>query len=337
MGSRPGARPRHRTTEHGGHLILRVLITGATSFIGEYLLEELASLPNVEATAIVRPSALAKSRRFRDLGPTMNVVASDIGDPYSVKLPHREYDSVVNLVGPRTREPMAQWAANVFFVRRLAVLLKRIDVGRVVHTSSVAVYGFPHRDDSPITEEHNLLSTMDSYGHTKVLSERLWARFHSETGTPVVILRPTWVVGHGSRLPDRHLFVASRRGFKLILNIGTPANIVYVRDVAGALIRAATSKSSGVRTYNINGDKAISVKAFCEAIGKEVDRVGLPLVVPRALVRLASLKLKWFRFLLTGVFFDGSRARMELGFCPKYDLSSLTRETLERMSREWSS
>ena len=315
---------------------MRVLITGATSFIGEYLLEELASLPNVETTAVVRPSTLAKSRRFRDLGPTTKVVASDIGDPYSVKLPHREYDSVINLVGPRTREPMARWAANVFFVRRLAVLLKRIDVGRVVHTSSVAVYGFPHRDDSPITEEHNLSPT-DSYSHTKVLSERLWARFHSETGTPIVILRPTWVVGHGSRLADRHLFAARRRGFKLILNIRTPANIVYVRDVAGALIRAATSESSGVRTYNINMDKAISVRAFCEAIGKEVDRAGLPLVVPRPLVGLASRKFNWFRFLLTGVFFDGSRARIELGFCPRYDLSSLVRETLERMSPECSS
>ncbi len=311
---------------------IRMLITGATGFIGHYLLEELAVLPNFEATLVTRPGSLANARPFKRMDLPRHVVECDIGEPDNVNLPHNEYDVVVNLVGPRTRKPIAQWESNVTHVKGLSALLKRLEVGRVVHASSVQVYGMPHQDRR-ITEESELSPT-DLYGQTKTLSERLWVKFHSETGVPIVILRPTWVVGHGSRLIDKHLIAANGKGFKVVLDVKGPANIIYVRDVAEAFVRAATSESSGVQTYNLNTGAAVSVRAFCEAISMEMRQAKIPLTIPAPLLSLASQRFPFFKFLLSDVFVDGRKAENELAFSPRYDFTSMIRETVELMDQE---
>jgi nucleoside-diphosphate-sugar epimerase len=199
-------------------------------------------------------------------------------------------------------------------------------VKRVVHCSSISVYGLP-RNSTPVTESFSL-APLDWYGMTKALGEQLWGDFHTATSIPVVILRPSWVVGYGSRLLDKHLFRAFTSGIKIVMDLGTPCNVVYVRDVAEAAILAALDCKAGLRNYNINSLQRWSFDEFLQAINRAVSRPKLPIPIPKTLVKILSRRFGSLKMVLGDVFFDASRARDELGFVPQYDLAAMIKETL---------
>lgn len=303
----------------------KILVTGATGFIGRYLLEQLARNDSLDVTVIVRPGTAGDWLRAAG-GSRITYVPADLTNPYSVRLPFGEYDALINLVGPRSSQKMAQWETNVEYVRNLLVLLRHVSVNRIVHFSSVSAYGLPG-GSLPVTESSNL-SPSDWYGMTKVLGEAMLEDFHNETRVPVVILRPSWVVGHGSHLLDNALFRAFSSGVRIVMRLGTPLNIVYVRDVADVAIQAALSPQTGLRSYIINTTQPWSFDDLLREIDRATVRPKVPLVVPRRAVAIMAKRFGSLRLILSNVVFCPRRAMDELGFAPRYDLAAIVRETL---------
>jgi nucleoside-diphosphate-sugar epimerase len=179
----------------------------------------------------------------------------------------------------------------------------------------------------PLTESSSL-APRDWYGITKVLGERMMEDFNKETGIPVVILRPSWVVGYGSHLLDKHLFRAFSSRLRLIMHLGTPLNVVYVRDLADVTIRAAQSCTEGLRTYIINAVQRWSFDDFLREIDRATLGPKVPVIVPKALVGLLARRFGSINMALSDIFFSPDRARGELGFAPQYDLPAMVKEIL---------
>jgi nucleoside-diphosphate-sugar epimerase len=204
----------------------KILVTGATGFIGSRLCEALWLTGVYKPVAFVHSTASA-SRLAR---LPMNFVIGDLLDSISVKRAAEGCDAVVHLARGDT-QVMRKGLKNVL---RTAV---ECSMERFVHLSSVAVYGdmpsvacasevpVPHSVDNP-------------YGNEKLKQERLVERFHNKTGLKTVILRPPNIYGPFSYFTI-NLMERLRRGNLPLVGEGqTPCNLVYIDNVIEAIFLA---------------------------------------------------------------------------------------------------
>ncbi len=299
---------------------MNVLVVGGTGFIGKAVVEECLRL-GWSVTAVTRPGRAGPLRRLHTGGVQLRILERCIHEPLLLS-GSGAFDAVINLVGPGRDSWEANWQANVEHVRYLVELLRRISVGRLVHFSSISVYGITGRPANCIIREEDELRPDDWYGLTKVLGERIIRVFHEDTGVPVAVLRPSWVIGRGSRLLDRHLLMVAQSGLLVRMLRQVPLNAIYVRDAALAGVLAASKGLDGFEVYNINvlGDQRFG--DLIDALRSEVPGFKVPIVVPTLALRLLARVFGSLRFLLSGVSFDASKARDKLGFVPRHDIRS---------------
>ncbi len=171
----------------------RVLVTGATGFIGAHLCRRLAS-EGAHVLALERKpgrgGALAASG--------IEVVTGDITDgPRMEAILAHGVDVIVHLAawlrGRNLREAVL---VNETASRSLAEASVRHSVSRFVFTSSIAVYGLHGNQD--VAEDWPLQTYGDPYGDSKIRAEAVLQQVSHETGLALVIVRPGMVYGPGS-------------------------------------------------------------------------------------------------------------------------------------------
>src|SRR3954471_21759748 len=187
----------------------RVFITGAHGFIGAALARRLAQGGAEVRGVDVRASADGA------------VVAGDIGTPGAWQDHADGCDVVLHtaaVVSMRGTDPGAVWRVNALGTRHVLDAAARGGAARVVHLSSVTVFGndFPDGVDEAYPTRPNGVPYVD----TKVAAEALVLRAHAAGELPCTIVRPGDVYGPRSRpwtlLPveeiRRRRFVLPARG-----------------------------------------------------------------------------------------------------------------------------
>lgn len=212
-------------------------------------------------------------------------------------------------------------------------------VERVVHTSSITVYG--HRLNGIVTEDHPYRAEDNPYSRTKVAGEKLISELVREKGAPVVVVRPGWVYGPRDTASFARVvrFVGSGRGFV----IGAGDNVVpvvYVRDVAQGLIRAGDAGDEAVgRAYNIVDDRWVTQAEYLNTIADALQVPHVSRKLPRSALYLvgrvaevvwraagrrkgAPPPLTTYGVTLLGgnQQFSADRAHRELGYAPEFDV-----------------
>ena len=222
----------------------RVLITGATGFIGGWVTEAF-TLAGIPLRAGVRRwnSAARIARRKVEMAPC------DVLNPEQVRKAMQGCDSVVHCaVGDAT--------VTVEGTRHVLQVASDLGVRRVVHLSSVAIYGAA---TGRIDERHELRSDGNAYAKAKVAAEHVCAEFAAR-GLPVVLLRPSivygpfstvWTLSFARRLHSGHwgTFGSAGEG---------KCNLVYVTDVVQAIQRALVKEVRPGDVWNINGGEIIT-------------------------------------------------------------------------------
>ena len=140
------------------------------------------------------------------------------------------------------------------------------DVQRIVHTSSITVYG--HHLCGIVTEDSSYHTENNSYSRSKIADEIVVFNLVKEYGAPVVVVRPAWVY----RPRDSASFgrfvsrIEGRKGFI----IGSGENsvpVVYVRDVAQGLANAGDAGNQVIgQAYNIADDRHVTQLEHVNAI-----------------------------------------------------------------------
>lgn len=171
----------------------RILITGATGFIGSHLAERLLAT-GARVTLLTRRADRANA--FTGRGAEM--ILADLSRPDSLAGCCRGMEVVFHCAAwlgrPYTKEEA--WRVNVAGAERLAREALAAGVRRFVHVSSIAVYG-PVRAGI-ITEESPLWRGVELYGDSKIAGEEV-VRAAVAGGLPAVIVRPGMVYGPRSR------------------------------------------------------------------------------------------------------------------------------------------
>jgi dihydroflavonol-4-reductase len=242
---------------------VKILVTGASGFIGQNLVPRLIQLGHDVRTfgrASAAPQALAK------LG--VEHARGDVTNPEQVAAAVKDCEMVFHLAGLvsyRKKDQARQYAVNVLGTRHVMQACLREKVGRVVHTSSVAAFGLPRKGEIGNEEiEYNLKGLGLAYCDTKHEGEQEVMKFYSN-GLNVIILNPGIIFGEGDTHPHHHaIFAAMSKGSL----IGVPPGGVTfsdIHDVVDAYISCLSKGRFGQRysivSSNLSFKEAASIFA----------------------------------------------------------------------------
>ena len=316
---------------------MKVLVTGAAGFIGGHLIDMLVERGD-EVRALVRP---VEEIDYLQTLPGVEIVYGDLTDVSSLKRAVHGMQRVFHIAaktGPWGPEEAYQ-AVNVQGVIDLISAAMDAGVQRIVHTSSITVYG--HHLHGVVTEGYPYHAENNPYSRTKIASEKLIFKLVKERRAPVVVVRPAWVYGPRDRASFSRFvhLVESGKGFIR----GTGKNVVpvvYVRDVAQGMLKAGDAGDEVVgRVYNIADDRRVTQAEYLNTIADALQVPHVSRKFPFSAVYLAgsSAEILWRAMkrrekapppvttygvtLLGGdQQFSIERARRELGYAPEFDV-----------------
>ena len=311
----------------------RALVTGGTGLVGSHVIERLAR-DGWSVRALVR----SHSRLAETLGA--ECAAGDVLDADAFARAATGCDAIFHNAAAVT--PSGGWESfrrtNVDGTTN-AIAAARASGARLVHLSSVAVYGpaARYRNDGLKTDEATPLAPLPErayYARSKRESEELVMRAHGAGEIWATALRPTVIYGDRDRQFVPRVARLLSRGIVPLVGGGvTTFSIVHAANVADGVVRAATSESAAGRAYNLANDFDVTVRRFFELAGEGLGRrirfIKLPAPVARGTLRavkaitraltggkmsvVSSASLAW---LTRDNPFTSERARAELGWAP---------------------
>lgn len=327
---------------------MRVFVTGGTGLVGGPVVEALRAR-GVAVEALVRNQAGAA--RMRALGASP--VFGNVEDP-RVWEAVRGADGIVHAAAlVAARSPWQTFfQVNVEGTRLAAATARRFGA-RLVHVSSVAVYGRQASDEPPGSRSERSpfgpLEDHDFYARSKRLAEEM-VRAEVTLGLEAVILRPCVVYGEGDRLFLPRLAAVARRGWLPRIGAGTlPMAMVHARSVADAALRALDVPGAASRIYHVTNDGDITprefVAALSEGLGRRIRSVPVPEGAALAAARGMQALLRVIgpglypgtitgavRFWRGGNPYTSERAHAELGWSP----AIRHREVIAALVGRWS-
>src|SRR5208282_412353 len=258
----------------------RVLVTGATGFVGSALVRALLA-----AGYPVRALIRAASPRDNVAGLDIACVEGDIGDPASVARAMAGVRYLVHAAADYrlwARDPDALVRTNVDGTRTVMLAALAAGVERIVYTSSVATLA--QRTDGRAADETSPLAETDAVGaykRSKVAAERLVERMIARDTLPAVIVHPSTPIGpRDSRpTPTGRVIVAAARG-RIPGFVDTGLNLVHVADVAAGHVAALERGKIGAH-YILGGDNVLLAEMLHQ-IARIVGRRPPWLKLPRA-------------------------------------------------------
>jgi nucleoside-diphosphate-sugar epimerase len=298
-----------------------VLVTGANGFVGRSLCRGLQGEGHA-VTGLVRQMGgcpdgtrawLYNGKDFADLPSAW---PSDLDVDCVVHLAAR-----VHMMRDDAADPLAAFRqTNVEGTLRVAKAAYQRGARRMVFVSSVKAMaevdpGRPLREDDP-------LDPQDAYGRSKCEAELALIQFGKETGLDVVIVRPPLVYGPEVRANFLRLMEAIARGLPLPLGaIAARRSVVYVENLASALVRCAVDPRAKGGCFNVADDHAPTVTELVQSLGKHLQRPARLVPVPASWLRFAGRltgRLPQVERLIGDLRLDTSRVHTVLGWQPPY-------------------
>uniref|UniRef100_A0AB33J3E3 NAD(P)-dependent oxidoreductase n=1 Tax=Prevotella sp. GTC17254 TaxID=3236794 RepID=A0AB33J3E3_9BACT len=266
---------------------MNILITGASGFIGSFIVEE-ALNKGFEVWAAVRKSS---SRQYLT-DPRIHFIELHLNDEQALKEQLRDhtFDYVVHAAGvTKCRNKSDFFRVNTKGTKNLvhALLELQMPIRRFVYLSSLSVYG-AIREKQPYAEicEEDTPRPNTAYGQSKLQAEQFLDSIGNDF--PYIILRPTGV--YGPRERDYYLMAKSIKNH-IDFAVGfTQQDItfVYVLDVVQAVFLAFDHGMNG-RKYFLSDGNVYQSSTFSNDIHEALGRPWwIRIKAPIALLRLIT-------------------------------------------------
>jgi nucleoside-diphosphate-sugar epimerase len=234
----------------------KVLVTGGTGFLGTYLVPLLRE--SYEVVSIDRAEL-----DILDVAATRRVICQ-------VRPQLVCHLAALCGAAPSRENPPDYYAVNTLGTVHLLEACRRAGVGQFLFTSSLTVHG---SSPGPVNEA-SMFAPRHPYAASKVAAEFAVRDYSLHFGMRSIILRPTLVVGEGSKEPHAlgDFVLKALRGEEIVLFGGGEhyRDFVHPEDVAAAMVRAADrlvrSLSTSFETFNISSGHALSMKQLADQV-----------------------------------------------------------------------
>lgn len=317
----------------------RLLITGASGFVGYHLINE-ALKQGFDVYAAVREGSLIE--HLSDLPVHFTHLNYDSEDALLREIDEKAYHYIIHAAGITKAKSFDVYKeVNAGYTQKLVDAARRaaIPIEKFILVSSLAALG-PLRDIDSLIQDNGNPQPVTSYGKSKLLAEQYLA---GVTDLPWLIIRPTAV--YGPRERDLYvIFKTIKQG--LDPHIGRfpqQLSFIYVKDLVRVLVNAL-GQPVIQQSYNVSDGEVYSRYALSEIARKVLKKRALRVHIPVLAVNLlASLMEKLYArrkdtpvlnkekmHELTAVNWacDISRLQHDLHFQPQYKLQQGLEETL---------
>lgn len=325
---------------------MKVLVTGATGFLGQALARRLLS-QQADVSALGRnPAILAQLER-----EGMRPIRADLADREAVAAACQGREIVFHagaLAAPWGRAQDFH-NSNVQGTQNVIAGCEIHSVQRLVHVSTPSIY-FGLDSLENVAEDAPLPARpVNEYARTKRLAEvevdKAFAR-----GLPVITIRPRAIFGPGDTTILPRLIARLKTGRLPVIGNGrNVTDLTYVENVVDALLLCATSPAATLgKKYNITNGEATAlwplIEKLCAALGYPYPRGRVPYRVADGAAALMEVVYRLLpgqpeppltrysvALLAKNTTLDISAARRELGYQPQVSVE----EGLRRFVGWW--
>ena len=321
---------------------MKALITGATGFVGRYLVRQLLD-SGVSCRLLVRPTS--ETICFEDMD-NIEFCEGDITKPDSLNAIAEDIDYVYHLAAEGHVSAISDEAfkkfieVNVDGTRNLITACANCNVKKFVHFSSTAAMGLIKKE---LVDESDVPNPVTPYQKSKLQSEETSIETGRKVNVPVVVVRPCMIYGTGGKGEFFKMCSLMKKGFFPKVGFGknlTP--LVHVKDVVQGAVKAAEKGVAG-EIYLLTSENSIDLNQMRDLVTKAW---GVKVIYPYVPVSVMLFAAGCFEMLakITGkapmatrrniastVFdreFSISKAKQQLGYLPKISFEDGICETV---------
>ncbi len=281
----------------------KILITGASGFIGKALSQNLAAKSDFVCYNRADNANLFNDHKFSAV----------------IHLAAR-----VHVMNEIADNPLAEFRkSNVMETMALAMRAVEAGVKRFVYVSSVKVNG--ELTTGAAFNEDDTPNPSDAYGMSKTEAELGLRQLAKVTGLEVVIVRPPLVYGAGVKANFASLAKIAGKAFPLPLGaINNRRSMIYVGNLVNFLILCANREQSPLaanETFLISDGQDVSITYLLKTLARAQDRTAWLIPVPATWLKWILVivgKQDLAQRLLGDLQIDSTKARVLLGWRPPY-------------------
>jgi nucleoside-diphosphate-sugar epimerase len=304
---------------------VRVLVTGATGFIGSHLAERLVA-EGAEVILLVKPGA--SKANVASILDKVHIHEVDLREGEMVRQLVRECrpSKIYHLAAVGVTEPDidSRLAVQVNVVGTLNLLeaLRETDCDCVINTGTCYEYGH----NTPPMHEDQMVDPINAYAASKSAAWLFCNMYYRTRGYPIVTVRPFTV--YGPRQSERALIpqviLHALRGEDFPMTGGEQGrDWIYVDDVVEGIFRASLAEAAIGQVINLCTGKERTVR---EVVEKVLELMGNP-------IQPLIGALPYRRSEVWHLVGDNARARGLLGWEPQVSLEEGLRRTIAGIPR----
>ncbi|MBD3649402.1 MAG: SDR family oxidoreductase [Pseudomonadales bacterium] len=312
----------------------KALVTGATGFIGQALINRLVATDIVGVRALRTSSKLAPPNRWTD------VLIGNIDGETDWDEAFDAVDVVVHLAArvhvteEEEPDPLAAFRrVNADGTIRLARQAAEAGVKRLVYLSSIKVLGDVTDGRGPFTQTDSF-DPRDAYAISKVQAELALREISTETGLEVVILRPPLVYGPGVKGNFRTLLDWVDRGLPLPLRaVRNQRSLLGLENLIDLISICLEHPDAAGQVFHAGDREDVSTPELLRRVGAALGKPARLFPVPEPFLYASAGVLgrkDQIQRLCGSLQVDSGKAREMIGWMPRVSME----EELARTVRD---
>ncbi|MBN2246145.1 MAG: NAD-dependent epimerase/dehydratase family protein [Candidatus Aminicenantes bacterium] len=318
----------------------KVLVTGATGFIGSHLIEEFVSRKWDVFCLIRKESRTSFLNKF-----PVTLKQAEIDDISALEQAVAGMDYIFHSAARIRAAPKKVYdRANFQFTRNLcrACLKANPHIRRLLYISSIAAAG--PSPEGKIKDESNPSEPTSEYGRSKLRGEEAVREVWDQI--PCTIIRPPNVYGPRQQETELLLRLLNKRIFPVLKMREKNTTLIYVKDLAIGMLQAALSDKTAHEIYYLTDGNLYSWREVLFRMKEQVlgRKIYLPLhenmIYAAAFLTDMLRKTKlvnvyfgrkiWNSMVNTFWLFSSKKAERDFGFTPSFSLEKGFRSHLNR-------
>jgi len=321
---------------------MRVLVTGATGFVGMHTVRRFIQQGHEVVVLVRRTSSKEKIDGLKKLGA--KICFGDIRNKNSLRKLPKNVDKVCHLaalLNHSISEFRPFYETNVFGTKNLMDYCLKNNVEHFIFTSSIAVYGV---SKDRVVNENSACNPSTPYGISKYKAEKLL--FQSSSDLTITILRPPTVYGPGggggvlemARYVKQKL--ENNRPLIYIGRHGVSLSLCYIDNLIQALVQAARKEINGV--FLIDDGRHYTEREVLRAIWRVLNSEPIEMSIPKPIFHMIALSGELTRRVLgfnlgvsmknlsehVSLVYDSTKAQKDLQYHPKQNFSTFIKRTV---------
>jgi nucleoside-diphosphate-sugar epimerase len=264
----------------------KVLITGATGFVGTHLVDVNLTKGNTVRAFVLPGDPEAKNLQhknveivhgdIRHFADVQNAITSDIDIVFHCA-------AFVSDWGKRQifEDVMIQGTENVCRASADA------GVKRLVKISTNDVFGL--REDHVMDEDSSLTPWNEPYPDTKLLAEEVAWRYYRERKLPVTMVYPCWIFGPGDKTFVPHLADALLKGEMLFFRQQAIVWPTYIENLVDLLMLISEDERAVGNGYLVHDGESTTLEEFTNSLAKNIGAKEVKLHIPYWLAYVVAI------------------------------------------------